>query len=103
MEFNFCAVFFYQIYIFSDSSKNTRPSDSSAEGEVVVVQKFTKTEANIVNPPPRPPKPQQVNVMPCYLNLTPTKSGYVIYLANMIVCIGILPKKLSYKINIYYT
>lgn len=60
------------IFIYLDTSKNTRPSDSSADENIVATQKFTKVPLNDAIPPPRPPKPLLKHA-PAYLNLTPTK------------------------------
>lgn len=67
--------FTYYIFyknIFIDTSRNTRPSDSSADVDVIVTQKFTKMaleNSESVAPPPRPPKPPQ------YFNLMPAPAA----------------------------
>ncbi|XP_050509898.1 GRB2-associated-binding protein 1 isoform X1 [Diabrotica virgifera virgifera] len=63
-----------------NTSKNTRKSESSDDGEnLVATKKFTKSNTNngittAAAPPPRPPKPAHIAPLPCYLNLTPTKT-----------------------------
>ncbi|CAH0559967.1 unnamed protein product [Brassicogethes aeneus] len=60
-----------------NTSTTSRPSESSNDIEVPAVQKYTKSSKNVVSAPPRPPKPSHIapNSLPCYLNLTPTKSS----------------------------
>lgn len=57
-----------------NTSKHTgRSEGSSDEGEnLIVTKKFTKTNSGA--PPPRPPKPAHKASLPCYLNLTSTKT-----------------------------
>ncbi|XP_019881614.1 GRB2-associated-binding protein 1 isoform X2 [Aethina tumida] len=66
----------------NNTSKNTRPSDSSNDIEIPAAQRFVKADtakSGAVIAPPRPPKPAHItpNTQPCYLNLnvTPTKSS----------------------------
>lgn len=61
-----------------NTSRNNRPSDSSADVDIVATQKFTKSNGDnkaVVAPPPRPPKPMHKTPAPCYLNLTPSKTS----------------------------
>ncbi|CAG9823182.1 unnamed protein product [Phaedon cochleariae] len=62
-----------------NNSKHTRPSDSSADGELIATKKFVKVIERegkpAVAPPPRPPKPSHIVPAPCYLNLTPSNAG----------------------------
>ncbi|XP_074032240.1 daughter of sevenless isoform X2 [Leptinotarsa decemlineata] len=57
-----------------NTSRNTRPSDSSNDGDIIATKKFVKTSGN-ESAPPRPPKPVQTVAAPCYLNLNPSKIG----------------------------
>lgn len=70
------------MYIFYiDTSRNTRPSDSSADVDVTVTQKFTKmtletTDSTpVAAPPPRPPKPPQLITGHNYFNLMPAPAA----------------------------
>lgn len=63
-----------------DTSKNGR-TDSTTYMELVATQRFTKSGEKTDStsggvPPPRPPKPTNINVSSGanYLNLTPTKN-----------------------------
>lgn len=61
-----------------DTSRNTKPSDSSADVDVTVSQKFTKMGLDgAVAPeaPPRPPKPPQLAVGHNYFNLMPAPAA----------------------------
>lgn len=62
----------YHLITFLDTSRTTRPSDSSADVDITVTQKFTKMTVaegvQPVAPPPRPPKPAHIASTPIYCN-----------------------------------